>query len=126
MHTRFVIRIAGLSGALAVLLGAFGAHGLRDVLEPGSLEVWRTASFYHFIHTLAILAALVLPIDDRWRGWALRLFGVGILLFAGSLYLLSTSAVHGWAVSWLGPITPLGGLAFAGGWVCLAIASRKR
>lgn len=122
MQIRTPLLLAGIFGVLAVALGAFGAHGLRDIIEPASLEVWRTASFYHFVHTLAILVAVLLPLDPGRQRWAIRLFGMGILLFSGSLYLLSTAEVHGWEVRWLGPVTPLGGLAFIGGWVCIALA----
>lgn len=92
--------LAALLGALAVVAGAFGAHALAKVLLPSALEVWKTAVFYQFIHVVAILALpLGRPTHYLWL--------TGILLFSGSLYLLSTSSLHPINVQWLGPVTPL-------------------
>ncbi|MCP5153095.1 MAG: DUF423 domain-containing protein [Ectothiorhodospiraceae bacterium] len=124
-HRRPWIRVAAVLGALAVGLGAFGAHGLRAVLDPAALEVWRTAVLYHALHTLALLA-LALAGDQWWQGaWARRAavcFTAGVLVFSGSLYLLTLSGAR-----WLGAVTPLGGLAFIAGWLCLVgVAGRRR
>lgn len=114
--------ISGTVGAgLAVALGAFGAHAFRPLLPPDRLDIFETAVRYHFYHALALLiVALALT---RWprrsivaAGW---LFLAGLILFSGSLYLLSWTGQ-----SWLGAITPLGGAAFLGGWACLAWAGR--
>ncbi len=106
--------------ALAVALGAFGAHGLRQRLGE-AIATWETAVFYHLIHALAIvvIAALARSGVDltglRPAGW---LFCVGIVLFSGSLYLLALGGPRA-----LGPITPLGGVAFIAGWIWLAVAA---
>lgn len=107
--------------ALAVSLGAFGAHALEAVLTEQQLETWDTAVQYHFYHALG---ALIVGIVNAWRpsAWLVRswLFLVlGIVLFSGSLYLLCTM---GWR--WLGPVTPIGGVAFIAGWI-LAIFGLK-
>jgi uncharacterized membrane protein YgdD (TMEM256/DUF423 family) len=116
--TRTFATLACLLAFLAVAAGAFGAHALRARLTPELLAVWETAARYQMYHALALLG--VAWALDRWSGrpaviagW---LFIVGIVLFSGSLYLLSISGVR-----WLGAITPLGGLAFLAGWLLLAI-----
>jgi uncharacterized membrane protein YgdD (TMEM256/DUF423 family) len=93
---------------LAVMLGAFGAHGLRDRLDAYSMGIWEKAVFYHFVHALGILIAA------RHAGvcW---LLAAGILIFSGSLYLLAVTGVRT-----LGAITPIGGLSFIAGWFLLA------
>ncbi len=105
---------AALFGLSAVALGAFGAHALKPTLIlNGSLDVWQTAVHYHFIHTLVLLFLAWAEEIPCWIGTA---FSIGIVCFSGSLYLLAlTGAV------WLGPITPLGGLAFLAGWSGLAL-----
>ncbi len=106
MFTR--IRVAALFGASGVLLGAFGAHGLKPLLVANhSLEAWHTASLYHLLHAVVLLWAIP-------RRTAFRLFAGGVLIFSGSLYLLSVSGVK-----WLGAVTPLGGLLLIGGWLAL-------
>ena len=122
---RSVLLIAALSGALAVGLGAFGAHALDPLLDDYSKDIFSTASEYHFMHTLVLLAtALFSPIRGQrlWR-IAQRCFGVGVLLFSGSLYLLATRGPLGIEV-WskvLGPVTPLGGLSLLAGWMLLGL-----
>ena len=119
MNTTF-IRTAAILGALAVVLGAFGAHSLEKVLEPKSLQAFETGVRYQFYHALALLAAGMLA--ERYRTlWAGRLFIAGIIAFSGSLYLLTTRSVTGIeSLVWLGPVTPLGGLCFIAGWISLA------
>jgi uncharacterized membrane protein YgdD (TMEM256/DUF423 family) len=108
-------RWAGAMGATGVVLGAFGAHALRQiVLDPHLIEVWETAARYQQIHAVALLGVAAHPAQPKWAG---RLFVAGIALFSGSLYLLALTDVR-----WLGAITPLGGLAFIAGWVALAVA----
>lgn len=108
------------AAVVAVLLGAFGAHGLRGRLTPEMLAVFETGVRYHFYHALALLA--VAYAAGRWPGSAAGaagwLFLAGILLFSGSLYLLSLTETR-----WLGAITPFGGLAFIAGWVALLWAA---
>ena len=120
---KLFITLASLSGMLAVAFGAFGAHALRSRLDEHTMSVFQTAVQYHFYHSLALLAVGVIALSQpqtallRSSGY---LFLVGIVVFSGSLYLLSMSGLR-----WLGAITPLGGLAFIAGWGCLAAASWK-
>src|SRR5581483_9260903 len=114
-------RTFALLGALLALLavgaGAFGAHALRARLAPDLLDVFETAARYQMYHALALFA--VAWAASRWPGGATTaagwLFVAGIVLFSGSLYVLSLTGVR-----WLGAITPLGGLAFLAGWLALA------
>ena len=114
--TRALPWLVGAAGASAVLLGAFGAHALRGVLDAGGREVWHTASQYHFWHALALAITCQAP-PGRPRRCALAAFAMGIVLFCGSLYALALGAPR-----WCGAITPLGGLAFIVGWVALGLA----
>jgi|TARA_R100000005_G_scaffold85934_1_gene54588 uncharacterized membrane protein YgdD (TMEM256/DUF423 family) len=120
---QFFIASAAISGALAVSFGAFGAHALKARLDSYSLDVFQTAVQYHFIHSLALLGVGILLLQNselallRSSGW---LFLLGMLLFSGSLYVLSLSGLR-----WLGAIAPLGGLSFIAAWGCLAAASWK-
>lgn len=115
--------IAAINGFLAVALGAFGAHSLRQRLSADLLAVYQTGVQYHFYHTLALLlvAALMLhwPQSNSLR-WSALLFCIGMLVFSGSLYVLSITGIR-----WLGAITPLGGVAFLAGWIMLALAVWK-
>jgi uncharacterized membrane protein YgdD (TMEM256/DUF423 family) len=106
--------IAAVFLALAVGLGAFGAHGLRDRLDAYSLSIWEKAVFYHFIHALGILIAAVMPRTSPASGWACWALAAGILIFSGSLYALALTGVRT-----LGAITPIGGLCFIAGWLLL-------
>ncbi len=120
MSKLFLI-LGSVNGFLAVALGAFGAQGLKARISPELLAVYETAVQYHMTHALALLAvgtlARWLPgsAQLQWAGW---LFLVGIILFSGSLYLLSAAGLV-----WLGPITPIGGTAFLAGWILLAVAA---
>jgi uncharacterized membrane protein YgdD (TMEM256/DUF423 family) len=112
--------LGSLSAMIAVALGAFGAHGLRQWVTVELVAVYQTAVQYHFYHALGLLAvgilALQLPESGalRWAGWLML---AGTVLFSGSLYLLALTGLH-----WLGAITPLGGTAFIGAWLLLALA----
>ena len=105
-------------GALGVLLGACGAHGLEKIASPEGLDRWDTAAQYQLIHALALLGVAAPPGRPQWAG---RLFVVGVLLFSGSLYLYVLTGV-----SRLGMITPLGGLSLIAGWIALARAPLSR
>jgi uncharacterized membrane protein YgdD (TMEM256/DUF423 family) len=117
---RLFLVLAALAGAIAVMLGAFGAHALRAKLGADLLAVWNTAVQYHFWHALALFAiglvALHLPESAalRWAGWLML---AGIVVFSGSLYALALTGVRG-----LGAVTPFGGVAFILGWLTLAWA----
>ncbi|MBK7427888.1 MAG: DUF423 domain-containing protein [Saprospiraceae bacterium] len=113
---------AAISGFLAVGLGAFGAHGIKPHIQADQYAVFQTGVLYHFIHTLVLLI-LALSLANNSANtikWACRLFFLGIILFSGSLYLLSTRELTGFAISFLGPVTPVGGLCFLGGWGLIA------
>jgi uncharacterized membrane protein YgdD (TMEM256/DUF423 family) len=118
---RFV-SIGAMSALIAVAAGAFGAHALRTRLEPASLAVFDTGARYQMYHALALVAvgfALSQWPASRSAVWAGWLFVAGTILFSGSLYLLALSGIR-----WLGAITPLGGVAFMLGWLCLALSPR--
>ena len=120
-----LLGIAGIFGLLAVAIGAFGAHGLKDVLLPSEKAVFETANRYHFYHTIMLVLVAILYARDESRMLRLAAFAFidGIVLFSGSLYLIATKNILGistWA--FLGPITPVGGLFFIVGWFVLACA----
>ena len=108
--------LAGVAGASAVLLGAFGAHGLRNMLDADHLALWHTAVEYHFWHALAFALA-VLCGGRKAARIATLAFGLGIVLFSGSLYALALGAGR-----MVGIITPFGGVAFIVGWIALGCA----
>jgi uncharacterized membrane protein YgdD (TMEM256/DUF423 family) len=118
MTNTLATRIAALMGLLAVALGAFGAHGLKEILlRNETTAIWEKAVFYHFIHAVMLFVLAnrkPLPLVP-WVG-----FLIGILIFSGSLYLLALTNIK-----WLGAITPVGGISFVVGWVCLMISAGK-
>jgi uncharacterized membrane protein YgdD (TMEM256/DUF423 family) len=121
---RTFLLLGALGGFLGVALGAFAAHGLRARLSPDMLAVFETGVRYHMYHSLALLAvsAAIGQLGSARllvsAGWC---FAGGIVLFSGSLYALATTGV-----ATLGAITPIGGLAFLGGWACLALVAASR
>ena len=110
---------------LGVALGAFGAHGLKDQLSAYQLDIFKTGVEYQFLHGLAILLLAALGDKVKWgtKKTATLLFLLGTLFFSGSLYGLATKDLHGISVSWLGPITPLGGILLIIGWAYIFISS---
>ena len=116
--SRIVLTIAALLGAAAVLLGAFGAHALRDTLDERALAIWHTAVEYQFWHVLATVAVALVARDgvSMCLRIATAAFVAGIVLFCGSLYALALGAPRG-----IGVITPFGGIAFVVGWIALAV-----
>ena len=119
-------RLFAALGALAVALGAFGAHGLRNLVGPAEIETFTTGVRYQFYHAFAIGLVAVCALSNRFSSKQLNravwCFALGTLLFSGSLYALSLRGVHGLPVAFLGPITPVGGLLFIAGWVFLFLA----
>jgi uncharacterized membrane protein YgdD (TMEM256/DUF423 family) len=117
---RIFLLIGALAAFLAVAAGAFGAHALRSRLSSEMLAIFETGARYQMYHALALL--LVDALMPRMGGWLVVsagwLFTAGIVIFSGSLYVLALTGV-----TWLGAITPIGGLAFLAGWACLAIAA---
>ncbi len=121
---RYFISLAALGGFLAVALGAFGAHALKNRLDEYALSVYQTAVQYQFYHSMALLGVglfcLWMPRSRLLVGAGIA-FLLGIVVFSGSLYALSFTGVR-----WLGAITPLGGLSFMAGWVLLLLAAWKQ
>jgi uncharacterized membrane protein YgdD (TMEM256/DUF423 family) len=119
---RLFFSLGAASAFVAVAAGAFGAHALRARLSPELLAVFETGARYQMYHALGLMA--VAWAVTRWPGalplWAGWLFVGGTVLFSGSLYALALSGVRA-----LGAVTPLGGVAFLAGWVCLALAARQ-
>jgi len=116
MTSAWCLRLAAVSGFLVVVLGAFGAHGLKSLLETHqTLAIWEKAVLYHALHTLVLLAVAAQP--SIATGVVVG-FLCGIVLFSGSLYLMAVTNLR-----WLGAITPLGGLSFLLGWVWLLLTA---
>jgi uncharacterized membrane protein YgdD (TMEM256/DUF423 family) len=115
--------LGGINAALVVLLGAFGAHGLKARMTAEMLAVYQTGVHYHLFHALGLLAVglVVTQISDsaylRWSGWLML---AGIVLFSGSLYVLSVSGLR-----WLGIVTPFGGISFIVAWILFVVAIVK-
>jgi len=124
MNGRITIT-ASIFGLLAVISGAFAAHGLKQYLSASQLEIWHTGVQYQFYHVFALLfLSTFAGANNRLTSAAYYLFTFGIICFSGSLYLLACRELLGW--SWLivtGPITPLGGLMFIAGWATMALAA---
>ncbi len=110
---------------LAVMIGAFGAHGLRSRLDAYSMDIYERAVFYHFVHALGLLVVSFLPrisaLAQTSSNWVCALLFAGILLFSGSLYALAISGVRT-----LGAVTPFGGVSFIAAWFLLAWALLRR
>lgn len=114
---KIFIALGSLNAALAVLLGAFGAHELKSKLSGASLAIYQTGIHYHMYHALGLILVGIIIMQNapsntfRWSGWLML---TGIILFSGSLYLLSITNIR-----WLGVITPFGGMAFIIAWLVL-------
>jgi uncharacterized membrane protein YgdD (TMEM256/DUF423 family) len=122
MTPRIQVALAAISGFMAVAAGAFGAHFLKAQLAPDALQVFETGARYQMYHALALLAVACVTARapsavGRVAGW---LFVAGTVVFSGSLYALAWTGWRG-----LGAVTPLGGVAFLAGWVCLLAAAKK-
>lgn len=112
------IGIAAINMAVAVALGAFGAHGLKDIASPQQLEWWHTATLYLFVHALGLLFVgllIRLRYITQATAWLLQ---SGIIIFAGSLYAMTLGAPL-----WFGAITPIGGILMIAGWLWLAVSA---
>lgn len=126
MNKRIILTAASF-GVIAVILGAFGAHGLKSIITENQLEIWQKGVEYQFYHTFAIL---YLSNFARYKNKLIALsfsfFTIGIILFSGSLYFLAIKDAYSLSFArFLGPITPIGGLCFIIGWVCLFLAALK-
>ncbi|RIH66047.1 DUF423 domain-containing protein [Mariniphaga sediminis] len=118
-----ILMTASVLLALAVALGAFGAHGLKSQLSTDMLQTYKTGVEYHFYHALGLLLIGILAVmyPSGLLKWSAILLTAGIIVFSGSLYVLAVSGIK-----WLGAITPLGGLSFIAGWVVLFLAVWKK
>ena len=118
------IRIAALLGLVGVVLGALGSHALKARLAPEALESFEVGVRYQMLHALLLLAVEALPIlIERYKRIIARLVVSGVLTFSGSIYLLSTRAISGLDLSFLGPVTPVGGLLLIAAWGVLIRAT---
>lgn len=118
MNARTVLAMAGLTGALGVGLGAFGAHALATRLSPADLATFETGARYQMFHAVALLGvgAWLDRHPAQRLEWAARAFGLGVLIFSGSLYTLVLTGHR-----WLGAVTPIGGVALIAGWVLVMV-----
>lgn len=127
MHKSFLVWAAVL-GALAVILGAFGAHKLKELVPPESVSTFQTGVTYQFYHVFALIATGILfaQIPGAQLEWAGRCFIIGIILFSGSLYAMTLLKMTGdVGLRQLGIITPIGGVFFIAGWVSLLLGVLK-
>lgn len=127
MHKGF-LKTAALLGAFSVAMGAFAAHSLKEMVSDYALGIFETAVRYQFYHVfgLVIVAILYKEFPGKWLKWSGRLFIAGIILFSGSLYVLTVikgAALPGY--QWVGAITPFGGLCFILGWIFMLVAFVK-
>lgn len=123
MSAKTILIIAGIFGVLSVAIGAFGAHGLGATLTANNrLDTFETAVKYQFYHTLALflLGILMINIQSNYLNYAAISFILGMVIFSGSLYTLSLTNM-----TWLGAITPIGGLGFILGWIFLILGVSK-
>jgi uncharacterized membrane protein YgdD (TMEM256/DUF423 family) len=121
--SKTILMTASILLAMAVAIGAFGAHGLKSHLSEAMLQTYKTGVEYHFYHALGLLLIGVLTISfpSELLKWSAIFLMVGIVLFSGSLYILAVTGIK-----WFGAITPLGGLSFIAGWGLLFVAVLKK
>lgn len=121
--TKLFLSLGSINALLAVMLGAFGAHGLKSRISAEMLNIFQTGVQYHFYHALGLLGVGILfyhlpgSVWLKWSGWLML---AGIVIFSGSLYLLALTGTR-----WLGAVTPLGGISFIAAWIMLTIAVLK-
>ncbi|NNM24125.1 MAG: DUF423 domain-containing protein [Flavobacteriaceae bacterium] len=132
-----ILLTVAILGALTIALGAFGAHGLKEMVSATALDSFNTGIRYQMYHVLALLVLGFVPANYKdtpstqpllsasTKRWVFIFFLLGIFLFSGSIYFLSTQELHGLSVSILGPITPIGGLALMLGWLRLGYGILK-
>jgi len=120
---RYIVALGAMLAGVAIVTGAFGAHILKPRLSEHMMEVFETGVLYHMFHSLALIFSglAFIQLETNIFKKATLAFVAGIFLFSGSLYLLALSEIR-----WLGAVTPLGGLCFITGWVCLALGFLRR
>ncbi len=116
------LKIAAVFGLTGVMAGAFGAHALNDMLSAQQMDWWKTASFYHLVHSLLLvgIAFAITPSSSKWFLRAFSSTAFGILFFCGSLYVMATTEIR-----WVAFLTPVGGLGLILGWICLFMVSKN-
>lgn len=128
MHTKSIILSASILGAIAVIMGAMGAHALKAVLSESALESYLTGARYNMFHAIVLLAIAGNEkfISKKWQSLAVKFILIGTVMFSGSIYLLSTKEATGLdQLSFLGPITPIGGVLLILGWLFLGVGAIK-
>ncbi len=123
MKNQTILILGAVFMALGVLLGAFGAHALKTILSPEILAVYKTGVEYQFYHAIGLLLIGVIgfQVKSKYLQWSGLFITIGIILFSGSLYVLTLSGIKA-----IGAITPIGGLSFVAGWIFLTVAIIKR
>lgn len=111
--------IIALSGLIAVAFGAFGAHGLKALVDEKTVHAFQTGVAYQFYHTFALALCIFLAANTKWSKYAYYFFLAGILLFSFSLYFIAFGRATHIDLDWLGPVTPVGGLCLMMGWIFL-------
>lgn len=126
-YQKKILFIAAILGALTIAIGAFGAHGLKKIVDGNLVASFETGVRYQMYHTIALLfLGISSRIHFSYLKWATRFFLLGMLLFSGSIYLLTLQEYMSFSTGFLGPITPLGGLLFIAGWISLGIGVLKK
>jgi uncharacterized membrane protein YgdD (TMEM256/DUF423 family) len=127
MMNKRILITASLLGAIAVILGAFGAHGLKKSIDAADLEIWAKGVEYQFYHVFALLFLSRSESGNKLLKLSFGFFTSGIILFSGSLYLLATrSLLNAGFTDYIGPVTPIGGLLLILGWLFLFLAALKK
>lgn len=122
-----ILSTAGFLGMTAILLGAFGAHALKEVLDTEALATFETGVKYQMYHALLLLfLGSNTSISSQLKTWVYRLVLIGVILFSGSIYLLATKSLSGMEAKFVGPLTPLGGSLLIGAWVILMVHFLKK
>ena len=120
-YNKNIVVTASILAAITIAIGAFGAHGLKQLVNAEAVATFETGVRYQMYHCLALLVVgFAAPISSATKKWTFRFFLFGIIFFSGSIYLLALKEVLPFSVSFLGPITPIGGLFFIVGWLWLA------
>ncbi len=128
MKVKTIIATAGFSGAVAVVLGALGAHALAKLLPEAALASFKTGVLYHLLHALLLMVVggLSKILSPKELNITYILLVLGQVFFSGSIYLLATKSLHGLEVSFLGPVTPVGGLLLIAGWIYIATSTLRK